>query len=367
MIDLLVVGAGPAGCVAAMGAARDGLRVLLVERAVFPRYKVCGCCLGPLTVEALASVGVDTRRHGLPLRRLTIGGWGKSVEHELTGHVAVSRERLDLALLQQAREAGAELLAPCRASIGGLVAGGRWVDLRTPEASRQVTARLVVVAGGLGAGLESADPGRPARQIGLGAARHDASVELGGGTVFMAAAAEGYVGLVGLEDGRVNVAASLKRSAVDRHGPGPAVDRVLESAGRPALRWTEGWRGTPGLRQWHRKQYAERMLALGDAAGFGEPFTGEGIGWAVTSAVRSHPVLARLVRDWSDSTARRWDRQQRAWRRRAQRGSRLVGELTKRPGLGRLVLAIASRSPRLLDRIAPRGLAVGVAERSRTT
>ena len=61
--DAVVVGAGPAGSMAALGLARAGAAVLLVDRATFPRPKVCGCCLNGAALAALRSACVPgTRR-----------------------------------------------------------------------------------------------------------------------------------------------------------------------------------------------------------------------------------------------------------------------------------------------------------------
>src|SRR5262249_19506522 len=67
--DAAIVGAGPAGAVAASTLARSGWSVLLVDRASFPRGKVCGCCLGGAALDALEQAGVfgQVRPHGAAL------------------------------------------------------------------------------------------------------------------------------------------------------------------------------------------------------------------------------------------------------------------------------------------------------------
>ena len=56
--DCVVIGAGPAGALAAREVARRGASVLLLDRAAFPRYKVCGCCLNPRSLGVLDRVGL---------------------------------------------------------------------------------------------------------------------------------------------------------------------------------------------------------------------------------------------------------------------------------------------------------------------
>ena len=69
--DAVVVGAGPAGSAAALAGARAGLRVLLVDRSVFPRDKVCGGCLNASAVESLGLLGLRTLPERLKGRRLS--------------------------------------------------------------------------------------------------------------------------------------------------------------------------------------------------------------------------------------------------------------------------------------------------------
>src|SRR5262245_47996201 len=77
--DVVVVGASLAGSLAARGLARRGLAVLLVDRAHFPRWKVCGCCLNPFTLGVLTRAGLGdlTERAGarpLATMRLAVRG-----------------------------------------------------------------------------------------------------------------------------------------------------------------------------------------------------------------------------------------------------------------------------------------------------
>ena len=91
--DVVVVGGGPAGAVAAAGAARVGLRTLLVDRQPLPRWKVCGACLNSAALEVLAWMGQGDlpERSGSPaLRALTLTGWGRTATLPLSGSVALS-------------------------------------------------------------------------------------------------------------------------------------------------------------------------------------------------------------------------------------------------------------------------------------
>ena len=156
--DAIVIGAGPAGALSARLLAREGLRVLLVERKRFPRPKVCGGCLNAQALAALARAGLDdrvlalgaTRVHALRLhqhaRTATIG---------LPPGLAVSRHALDAALASAAVEAGCVLLAETAALVvpeGDVPwhAGWRRVSLQ-PRHGQSVMAstRAIVAADGL--------------------------------------------------------------------------------------------------------------------------------------------------------------------------------------------------------------------------
>lgn len=78
--DVVVVGAGPSGAIAAHGLASRGVRVLLVEQRLFPRWKVCGACLSPQALAALKTAGLGdlvAAQGGLPLERLQLGVAGR--------------------------------------------------------------------------------------------------------------------------------------------------------------------------------------------------------------------------------------------------------------------------------------------------
>src|SRR5690349_2335568 len=98
--DAVVVGAGPAGSMAAREVARRGLTVLLVDRALFPRWKVCGCCLNAHALATLQDAGlreliVDSG--GVSLREIRLAAAGRDAHVSLCGGVSLSRETFDAA------------------------------------------------------------------------------------------------------------------------------------------------------------------------------------------------------------------------------------------------------------------------------
>ena len=111
--DVVVAGAGPAGAVAARQLALRGANVLLADRASFPRWKVCGCCVNGAALDALDSLGLGEMARGLGGRRLTRMRFAVgTTETTLPLHagVAVSREAFDSALIVEAIGAGSAFL-----------------------------------------------------------------------------------------------------------------------------------------------------------------------------------------------------------------------------------------------------------------
>src|ERR1700692_3155008 len=102
--DVIVVGAGPAGSVAARELARHGAAVLLVDKARFPRPKVCGGCLNPQALSTLSAVGLGglgERRGAVPLSRLELAVSGLRARLSSSGQ-ALSRAVFDAALVEAA-------------------------------------------------------------------------------------------------------------------------------------------------------------------------------------------------------------------------------------------------------------------------
>src|SRR5689334_19366554 len=113
--DVVIAGAGPAGSIAALVLARAGVRVRLLDRARFPREKLCGDTLNPGALALLDQFGIgeDVRARALPIAGMTVTGpGGASVSAAYPGELcgaAISRKDLDLLLVAAATAAGASL------------------------------------------------------------------------------------------------------------------------------------------------------------------------------------------------------------------------------------------------------------------
>ncbi|MFO0912383.1 MAG: FAD-dependent monooxygenase [Pirellulales bacterium] len=319
--DVVVIGAGPAGALAATTAAEAGLTTLLIDRSAFPRFKVCGACVSWRAVKVLRRHGLDelvTGNVAVSLRHFQLHAAGYSARVELPGGVAVARETFDQMLVEAAVSRGASFLPETVAEV----VPGPAVDYRQvrlmPRGSLQPgtlhSARVVVVADGLGHPSLKLWPEFACcvegAKIGLGAVFDDASHNFESGVIYMAAARAGYVGIVRLADGRLNVAAALDSSQIGREGePVELMGQILAQAGVavPDLRSAD-WRGTRTLTRRSPRTAAPRLFLVGDAAGYVEPFTGEGIATALESASAVQPLVQQGVVNWDDALAEQWER-----------------------------------------------------------
>jgi flavin-dependent dehydrogenase len=366
--DVIVIGAGPAGALAAHQLARCQLRVLLVEKRAFPRWKVCGSCLNGVALRALEEAGLGHLVGDLgavPLGRIRLGLQGRQLDLALPAGRSLSRGRLDLALCEAAVAAGAVLRSPCEATVARSHPGGREVLLRSGADVQITSARVVLVATGLGSpGLGRAGLGRaglgpelpietrisPWARIGAGC-ELDAGVSgYGRGTIHMAIGRYGYVGLVRNEAGALNLAAAFDRPhLIAAGGPASCAAAVLAEAGFDPLPEAAAatWRATPALTRRCKPLAAERVLLLGDAAGYVEPFTGEGMGWALVGALAVVPLVLQGQREWQRSMEREWSRRHARLIGSRQRFCHGLAFTLRRPGLSRGLLAAAGRWPAL--------------------
>ena len=326
----VVIGAGPAGSAMATRLAARGLAVLLVDAAAMPRPKLCGCCLsrtalGELaTLERITPLGHGSAgmpAGGLPLERVRLATAAVTAVVPMPRGGVVSREALDADGVGRAIAAGAAWLPLTRVTTLAEEPGGVALGLAAADAPAErsqpvaLTAEIVIVAAGLADAIRVAGGSdRDARviasdsRVGLGTTL---PAEAGGpppGELVMAVSRRGYCGVVRLEDGRIDIAAAVDRGIVAAAGsPAAAIATVLAETGgdRAAhldtsqaakLLGEATYRGTPPLTR--RRPVASlsgRILRIGDAAGYVEPFTGEGMGWALVAARLCDEAIAPLL------------------------------------------------------------------------
>jgi 2-polyprenyl-6-methoxyphenol hydroxylase-like FAD-dependent oxidoreductase len=174
----------------------------------------------------------------------------------------------------------------------------------------------------------------------------------------MAVTRRGYVGLVCVESGNVNVAAALDPARVRERGLAGAAVEILGAAGVAGADELAAadWHGTGPLTRHPADVALERLLAIGDAAGYVEPFTGEGMSWAFESALAVAPLALEAIGDWHALLAERW---RRSYRRRIasrQRWCRAISIGLRHPlllrGAARLLAARPALARPLVDRVS---------------
>lgn len=313
----LVIGAGPGGGVAAIVLARmlGPGSTLIVDRSGWPRNKVCGCCLGRAGVEMLDrlagadSTPVDRSRvQGLRAVAIRVGEHAATIEN--AGGVAMSRAELDGALVQRAETAGAGFLSRTSARVIRRE-NGEWIVrlLRAGGTPWEQAFGLVIVADGIGGSSLSGIGELRARvsetsRMGAGTVLDSSEIAPPPGVVAMHIGAGGYVGLVRLGDGRVAVGAALDPDAArTAGGPHALVNAILESCGQASIPLyatsdqphAMRYAGTGLLTRSRSRLALPGLLIIGDAAGYVEPFTGEGMTWAIASGARAAEMGAEAL------------------------------------------------------------------------
>lgn len=357
--DAVIIGAGPAGALAARALARAGRSVLLADRDGFPRHKVCGGCLNARAIAALDTAGLGGLPDDLgavPIRAFHVATHKRQERLTLPGGMAVSRYALDQALVAAARDAGATVAEGWMARPQAVDPTGWKVELRSRRQKFHIHARACLIA----AGLAGVRPPRgeklatvsisPMSRIGAGALFRSEAAARHAGSIAMAVGRTGYVGITRVEDDQIVVAAALDADHVRREGSlAGAAAAILAANGVavPSEIHAAKWRGTAQLSRQVRPLAGHRYLVLGDAAGYAEPFTGEGMAWAMTAGLAAAGLVDAHLDDWTAATDRAWTAWH--WRHvgRHQRRCRLIAKGLRHPHLVDASLMLLHLAPKL--------------------
>lgn len=371
--DVIVVGGGPSGSVLAWLLARGGHDVLVLERSAPPREKPCGDCVNPGAVAQLHALGL-ARRLAERLGPASLTGWsvqapsGSRFRAEFgSGESgwAVRRRDFDAALLAEARRAGARFQARARVvdllrrADGGTV--GVRLRSRGSDAMEELRSTLVVGADGLRSVVQ--------RRLGLAARAPRLEKIAIVGHLVGGNGASGY-GELRVRDGRTcGYAPFVSGGNVTLVVPGAEASAI---GGDPRRFLMEALRGFPevetrvrsaGLEQNVlvtgpfdrpvRRPWAPGAILVGDAAGYYDPFTGQGIHQAIRSARLAAAAAAAIVErpDAEPDVLRDYERQLRRELRPVRAVQRVIEAVIRRPRLMASFTALLDRDAALATRL----------------
>jgi geranylgeranyl reductase family protein len=297
LFDVAIVGGGPAGSSCAAFCALAGLRTLILEREKFPREKVCGDCLNPACWPVLRRLGIAERVRELPhgildtVEFIAIGG-GNIVVDLASGEeseIAVKRSLFDDLLLRRAGALGAHICE--ETTVRALTQRANNDGWRIETAGGNIfAAETLVGADGRNstvARLCNLLP-RPSRErVALQA--HIRLPADFGNRVVLQFLPEGYSGQAPVNHAELNLCLVSKPSDM------PALRRWAEK--QFSLQRDHQWRTTTPLTRAALAPAREKLFLVGDAARVVEPFTGEGIYYALRSGELAAQALVKIIHE----------------------------------------------------------------------
>lgn len=315
--DVLVVGAGPGGCAAAISLAREKLRVTMLDRATFPRDKVCGDALSNSALEILRALGVgdaiDATPHAQVRGALAVFPDGSAIRRDYAspGRI-VPRLALDSLLVDAARREGVEVVEGVRAREL-ITEHGRAIGVGTDHGAMHAAA--IVAADGPGSIAWRAAGGEhpQGRGLAISATAYFEGVAPGSDPTcsehcFDPSLPNGYGWIFPPVEGVQNVGVYLRMDGY-RAAAQPLRSLFDQFIARHAPRFSRA-RRVGAVRSWQLPLSALRaralpvgVLAVGDAARHVDPLTGEGIWQALHSGVAAATLCARALRQGGMSAA----------------------------------------------------------------
>ncbi len=306
--DVIVVGAGPAGSIAAHDCAREGLKTLLLEKFSLPRNKPCG---GAVMFRGLHMLNgqvprslVEQRIHGL--RFLLSNGDSAEFKSDKMLGITVFRDRFDEFLARRAARAGAELQEKARAAGVSLSREGVAVQLSD---GREFTSQFVIGADGANSTVAKCTGLRPERKdlnrMGLGMESdfhvgEDGVLNATGGdpSILLLVPVENQVSYGWVFPKKEHLSVGIAGVAIHMQRLRPIFDtfvarmETLLGVGLKPAKRRAHFLGADGVTS---KNVTTRVILVGDAAGFVDPMMGEGIAYAMRSGMYAAKVITNAL------------------------------------------------------------------------
>src|SRR5438094_6369669 len=293
IFEVAIVGGGPAGSSCAAFCVLAGLRTLVLERETFPREKVCGDCLNPSCWPVLERLDLAQQVRNLPHSKLdavefiAIDGH-KALVDLPTGdgcELSVKRSLFDELLLNRARELGAHVREGT--TVTALANSGNW-EIET-AIGESFSARTLIGADGRNstvARLRSLLPQPTRERVALQA--HIPLPRNFGRRVVLQFLREGYSGQAPVNETELNLCLV---------GTPPTISKLRQWAERHfEIAAHQPWRTITPLTRSPVSCAHENLLFIGDAARVVEPFTGEGIYYALRSGELAADAIKKIIR-----------------------------------------------------------------------